>query len=68
MENNIELNPLKGCTYLRLTIDEGVYLRGALKSAIKNMKSGDEREYCLRVLDRLNDILLDIKSYNNLPF
>lgn len=61
-------NVLKNNMYLPLTIDEGVYLRGALKMAVRNMKQGDERDFTLRVLDRLNDILLDVNSYNNLPF
>ena len=61
-------NVLKNNMYLPLAIDEGIYLRGALKMAIRNMKQGDEREFVLRVLDRLNDILLDVNSYNNILF
>lgn len=61
-------NVLKNNMYLPLAIDEGVYLRGALKLAIRNMKQGDERDFCLRIYDRLQDILLDVNSYNNLPF
>lgn len=61
-------NPLRNSLYLPLTVPEAVYVRGALKGAIKLMKSGEEREICLQVLDRLNDMYLDIKSYSNLPF
>lgn len=61
-------NPLRNDMYLPITIDEGVYLRGALKLAVRNMKQGDERDFTLRVLDRLQNMLLDLKSYQNLPF
>lgn len=70
-EENLDrplINVLKNNMYLPLTIDEGVYLRGALNYAIRNMKQGDEREFCTRVLDRLRSILLDINSYNTVPF
>lgn len=62
------LNPLKNNMYLPLTVDEGIYLRGALRASVRNMKQGDEREFVLRVLDRLSDMILDVKSYTNLPF
>lgn len=64
----VKQNPLRNNLYLPLSIPEAVYLRGALKTAIKQMKSGEEREICLQVLDRLNDMYLDITSYSNLPF
>lgn len=61
-------NPLRNDMYLPITIDEGVYLRGALKLAVRNMKQGDERDFTMRVLDRLQNMLLDLRSYQNLPF
>ena len=65
-ENNRNL--LRNNMYLPLTMDEAVYLRGAVKSAIRNMKSGDERDFNIRVLDRLNDMIFQLKSYQTLPF
>lgn len=59
---------LKNYMYLPLTITEATYVRGALRSAIRNMKQGDEREFCLKVCDRLSDMILDLNSYNNVPF
>ena len=62
------VNPMRNNMYLPLTVDEGIYLRGALKAAVRSMKQGDEREFCLRVYDRLCDMILDIKSFQNVPF
>lgn len=50
--------------YLPLSVDEGIYLRGALKSAIKLMKNGDEREFCRSILSRLEEAVLDLQSYH----
>ena len=61
-------NVLRNSLLLDLTIDEAVYVRGALRLALKGMRMGDQYEYVKRVLDRLNDAYLDISSYNNKPF
>lgn len=71
MNNNIEVasNVLRQPMHLHLTIDEAIYLRGAIKLSLKNMKMSEQYEYVHRVLDRLSDMVLDIQSYNNkLPF
>lgn len=71
MDNNIEVAPnvLRQPMYLQLSIDEAVYLRGAIKLSLKNMKMSEQYEFVHRVLDRLSDMVLDIQSYNNkLPF
>lgn len=54
--------------YLPLRIDEAIYLRGAIKQALKNMKVGDEREFVTKVYDRLEQAVLDLQSYDNKPF
>lgn len=54
--------------YLALRIDEAIYLRGAIKQALKNMKVGDEREFVTKVYDRLDAAVLDLQSYNTKVF
>lgn len=70
MPQNLEVpdNVLRNSMSLDLTIDEAVYLRGAIRLALKGMRMGDQYEIVKRVLDRLNDSYLDISSYNNKPF
>lgn len=70
MANLIEVpdNILRNSLYLELTVDEAVYLRGAIKLALKNMRQSEQYEFVRRVLDRLSDSVLDINSYNNKPF
>lgn len=67
MDNNIEVAPnvLRQPMHLDLSIDEAIYLRGALKLSLKNMKMSEQYEFVHRVLDRLSDMVLDIQSYNN---
>lgn len=66
--SEVEVNILHNNMYLPLTIDEATYVRGALRSAIKAMRQGDERDFCNRVLDRLNNMILDDRSYRNVSF
>ena len=64
----VPTNILRQPMRLELTIDEAIYLRGAIKLSLKNMKMSEQYEFVRRVLDRLEDSLLDIQSYNNSPF
>lgn len=59
----IDASLLRNEMNLPLRIDEAVYLVGALKNHAKTLKQGEEREYILRVLDRLKDLYLDVTSY-----
>lgn len=61
-------NVLRNSMHLELTIDEAIYLRGAIKLALKNMKMSEQYEFVRRVLDRLEDSVLNIQSYNTKPF
>lgn len=61
-------NVLKNNIYLPLSSFEAHYLRGALRNYVKGLRQTDERDYLNMVLDRLNNMLLDINSFNNVPF
>lgn len=61
-------NVLRNSMRLELTIDEAIYLRGAIKLSLKNMKMSEQYEFVRRVLDRLEDAVLNIQSYNTRPF
>ncbi len=61
-------NVLKNNLYLPLSMFEATYLRGALRNYVKGLKQSDERDYMNMVLDRLNNIVLDVSSFNNVPY
>lgn len=66
----MEISPsvLKNNMYLPLSLFEASYLRGALRNYSKSLKQSDERDYLNQVLDRLNSMILDISSFQNVPF
>lgn len=64
----MESSVLKNNLYLPCSLYEAVYLRGALRNYTKGLKQGDERDLLNMVLDRLNNMVLDLSSYGNVPF
>ena len=67
-EINVSDSILRNEMRLPLRIDEAVYLLGALKDHLRQMKNGESREFVLRVYDRLKEMYLDITQYNSAPF
>lgn len=46
---------------ISISYDESVYVRGALRREIKLLKSGDERDFILRFLTRLEQMMFNVK-------
>lgn len=67
-EINVSDSILHNEMRLPLRIDEAVYLIGALKDHLRQMKNGEAREYVIRVYDRLKEMYLDISQYDSKHF
>ena len=56
-------NVFRETLWLPMTHSQAIYVRGVLRRAIKQLKDGDERDFCRQFLDRLEQDCENEDSY-----
>lgn len=68
MFDNYVFNKVNPKVVLDLDLEQLFYVRGALRSSVSKMRKGVERYNCICVLEKMDAIVRNLLSIDDLPF